>query len=102
MDEKGKTSLWHTLTVAKPVIGEANKILFKVYNAVQESDVQAVLTDLSTQLRNHLQNDHIQIVLEVSKDETERKPYTNREKYMRLVQLNPMLETFRSQLDLEI
>ncbi len=102
VDEKGKTSLWHTLTVAKPVIGDANQILFKVYNAVQESDVQAVLTDLSTQLRNHLQNDHIQIVLEVSKDETERKPYTNREKYMRLVQLNPMLETFRSQLDLEI
>ena len=102
VDEKGKTSLWHTLTVAKPTIGDTNQILFKVYNAVQESDVQAVLTDLSIQLRNDLQNDHIQIVLQVSKDETERKPYTNREKYMRLVQLNPILETFRSQLDLEI
>jgi DNA polymerase-3 subunit gamma/tau len=102
VNEKGKTSLWHTLTVAKPTMSESNKIQFKVYNAVQESDVQAVLTDLSTQLRNDLQNDHIQIILEVSKDETERKPYTNREKYMRLVQLNPILETFRSQLDLEI
>jgi DNA polymerase-3 subunit gamma/tau len=102
VDEKGKTSLWHTLTVAKPTIGDTNQILFKVYNAVQESDVQAVLTDLSIQLRNDLQNDHIQIVLQVNKDETERKPYTNREKYMRLVQLNPILETFRSQLDLEI
>jgi hypothetical protein len=102
VNEKGKTSLWHTLTVTKPLIGDANQILFKVFNAVQESDVQAVLTDLSTQLRNHLQNDHIQIVLEVSKDETERKPYTNREKYTRLVQLNPILETFRSKLDLEI
>ena len=102
VDEKGKTSLWHTLTVAKPTIGDTNQILFKVYNAVQEGDVQAVLTDLSIQLRNDLQNDHIQIVLQVSKDETERKPYTNREKYMRLVQLNPILETFRSQLDLEI
>lgn len=102
VNEKGKTSLWHTLTVTKPMIGDANQILFKVFNAVQESDVQAVLTDLSTQLRNHLQNDHIQIVLEVSKDETERKPYTNREKYTRLVQLNPILETFRSKLDLEI
>jgi DNA polymerase-3 subunit gamma/tau len=102
VDEKGKTSLWHTLTVAKPVIVESNQILFKLYNAVQESDVQAVLTDLSLQLRNDLQNDYIQIILEVSKDETERKPYTNREKYMRLVQINPILETFRSQLDLEI
>jgi DNA polymerase-3 subunit gamma/tau len=102
VDEKGKTSLWHTLTVTKPVIGNGNQILFKLYNAVQESDVQAVLTDLSKHLRNDLQNDHIQILLEVSKDETERKPYTNREKYMRLVQINPILETFRSQLDLEI
>jgi DNA polymerase-3 subunit gamma/tau len=102
VDEKGKTSLWHTLTVAKPSLIAPNKILFKVYNAVQESDVQAVLTDLSLQLRNDLQNDHIQIVLEVSKDESERKPYTNREKYMRLVQINPNLETFRTQLDLEI
>jgi len=79
-----------------------NKILFKVFNAVQESDVQAVLTELSLQLRNDLQNDHIQIELEVSKDESERKPYTNREKFMRLVQINPILETFRNQLDLEI
>lgn len=102
VDEKGKTSLWHTLTVAKPIINAPNKILFKVYNAVQESDLQAVLTELSLQLRNDMQNDHIQIVLEVSKDESERKPYTNREKYMRLVQINPHLETFRSQLDLEI
>jgi len=64
--------------------------------------VQAVLTELSLQLRNDLQNDHIQIELEVSKDESERKPYTNREKFMRLVQINPILETFRNQLDLEI
>jgi len=102
VDEKGKTSLWHTLTVAKPIILDNNKILFKVFNAVQESDVQAVLTELSLQLRNDLQNDHIQIELEVSKDESERKPYTNREKFMRLVQINPILETFRNQLDLEI
>lgn len=102
VDEKGKTSLWHTLTVTKPIIETPNQVLFHVYNAVQESDVQAVLTELSMQLRNDLQNDHIQIVLEVSKDESERKPYTNREKFMRLVQINPNLETFRSQLDLEI
>jgi DNA polymerase-3 subunit gamma/tau len=102
VDEKGKTSLWHTLTVAKPTIIAPNKVLFKVYNAVQESDVQAVLTDLSMRLRNDLQNDHIQISLEVSKDESERKPYTNREKYMRLVQINPNLENLRTQLDLEI
>jgi DNA polymerase-3 subunit gamma/tau len=102
VDEKGKTSLWHTLTVAKPVIADNNKVLFKVFNAVQESDVQAVLTDLSMQLRNDLQNDFLQVELEVSKDESERKPYTNREKYLRLVQINPILESFRSQLDLEI
>lgn len=102
VDEKGKTSLWHTLTVAKPYITSPNQILFKVYNAVQESDVQAVLTELSMHLRNDLQNDHLQIILEVSKDESERKPYTNREKYMRLVQINPHLETFRTHLDLEI
>jgi DNA polymerase-3 subunit gamma/tau len=102
VDEKGKTSLWHTLTVAKPVKGENNQILFKVFNAVQEGDVQAVLTDLSMQLRNDMQNDHIQVILEVTKDESERKPYTNREKFMRLVQINPNLEILRSQLDLEI
>jgi DNA polymerase-3 subunit gamma/tau len=102
VDEKGKTSLWHTLTVAKPIKGENNQILFKVFNAVQEGDVQAVLTDLSMRLRNDMQNDHIQVTLEVSKDESERKPYTNREKFMRLVQINPNLEVLRSQLDLEI
>lgn len=102
VDEKGKTSLWHTLTVAKPSLGEQHQIFFKVFNAVQESDIQAVLTELSLHLRNNLQNDHLQIVVEVNKDDSERKPYTNREKYLRLVQKNPILESFRSQLDLEI
>ncbi|HRG59389.1 MAG TPA: DNA polymerase III subunit gamma/tau [Bacteroidia bacterium] len=102
IDEKGKTSLWHTLTVTKPILKENFVILFKVYNAVQESDIQFVLTDLSTQLRNDLQNDYLQVVLEVSKDESERKPYTNREKYMRLVQINPNLEKLKISLDLEI
>ena len=102
IDEKGKTSLWHTLTVTKPILKENFVILFKVYNAVQESDIQFVLTDLSTQLRNDLQNDLLQVVLEVSKDESERKPYTNREKYMRLVQINPNLEKLKTSLDLEI
>jgi hypothetical protein len=77
-------------------------IHFKVFNAVQESDVQSVLTELSMRLRNDLSNDLIQVKIEVSKDESERKPYTNREKYVRLAQINPNLEKLRTQLDLEI
>lgn len=100
--EKGKQSLSHTLSLAKPVIGENNVIHFKVFNAVQESDVQSVLTELSMRLRNDLSNDLIQVKIEVSKDESERKPYTNREKYVRLAQINPNLEKLRTQLDLEI
>jgi hypothetical protein len=100
--EKGKQSLSHTLSLAQPVIGENNVIHFKVFNAVQESDVQSVLTELSMRLRNDLSNDLIQVKIEVSKDESERKPYTNREKYVRLAQINPNLEKLRTQLDLEI
>lgn len=102
IDEKGKTSLWHTLTVTRPQLAENNQILFKVYNAVQESDIQSVLTDLSLHLRNELGNDHVQVILEVSKDESERRPYTNREKYLRLIQINPNLEKLKTNLDLEI
>ena len=69
---------------------------------MQESDVQSVLTELSMRLRNDLSNDLIQVKIEVSKDESERKPYTNREKYVRLAQINPNLEKLRTQLDLEI
>jgi hypothetical protein len=53
-------------------------------------------------LRNDLSNDLIQVKIEVSKDESERKPYTNREKYVRLAQINPNLEKLRTLLDLEI
>lgn len=100
--DKGKQSLSHTLSVTKPQLGEDAQVHFKVFNAVQESDVQSVLTELSMQLRNELQNDYIQVIIEVSKDESERKPYTNREKYIRLAQINPNIEKLRSQLDLEI
>jgi DNA polymerase-3 subunit gamma/tau len=102
INQKGKTSLWHTLTVTQPTCCENNKILFKVFNAVQAADLQAILTDLSTHLRNDLQNDYLEVLLEVTKDESDRKPYTNREKYLRLVQINPNLEKLKSSLDLEI
>ena len=102
IQESGKTSLGHTLKASIPTIKEDNKVVFKVDNAVQENNLHAILTDLSAVLRNDLQNDHIQIEIEVSKVESERRPYTNKEKYIHLSQINPNLDKLRKLLDLEI
>ncbi len=101
MQNKGKASLWHTLTAEQPKQLDG-KIYFSLNNTVQENEVQAVITNLTQHLKTELQNDFIQIILEVIKDESKRKPYTNREKYNKLVEINPNLEVFKNMLNLEI
>lgn len=102
VENQGKKSLLHTLTISKPEIKDKHIVHFKVMNAVQESDMQSVLTPLSLKLRNDLHNDHIRIEIETIKDNSERKPYTNKEKFLYLRELYPNLEKLRVQLDLEI
>ncbi len=102
MKNKGKSSLSHTLSCNKPQLIDNNIITYTIFNSVQENDLNTVLGELKMTLQNDLQNDTIQIKLIINKEDTEKKPYTNREKYIRMAQINPQIENLRKKLDLDV
>jgi hypothetical protein len=102
IEARGKQSLYNTLKASVPELADDFQINFKVFNSVQENDMEQVLTELSMKLRTELQNDVLKINIIASKDDGERKPYSNKEKYVHMVQINPIIEQLRTKLDLEI
>ena len=81
---------------------ENSVIYFSVQNQVQEDEINSVKTDLLGFLRRELKNSQIQISILVEKNETIRKPYTGEEKFQRLAEKNPAINTLRQQFNLEI
>jgi len=61
-----------------------------------------ILPEIGIFLRNELKNDFFSILLEVDKNEIDKKPYTNVEKFRFLMTKNENLELLKRTLDLEI
>ncbi len=53
-------------------------------------------------LREHLNNFGIQLQTRIADAPEEKKLYTSRDKYFRLVEKNPKIQDFKQRLDLDI
>ena len=67
-----------------------------------EEELNLERMELVSYLRNTLKNSTIEITYEVSKIEDKTRLYTNRDKYNRMVEINPLLQTLKQKLDLDI
>jgi len=52
-------------------------------------------------LRNNLQNDKIEIITKIIELEKSKVPYTNNDKFKKMLDENPQLETLRVKLGLD-
>jgi DNA polymerase III subunit gamma/tau len=102
MNERGKVSLYTTLIMRKPELKENYKAYFQLDNKVQEDTIKAEMPELLSYLRNKLNNFSLVIETEINKVEAEKRPYTSQDKYRRMTEINPNIQDFRQQLDLEI
>ncbi len=98
----GKLNFYSTLTSYKPKLKENFMLEFTLDNKVQEDELNREKLELLGHLRRELQNMEIQLSTVINKNESEKRPYTNLEKFKHMLALNPNMENLRKQFDLEV
>lgn len=101
--QAGRKNLAVTLNRHKALLLENNLIEIPVDNRVQADEIQLSRSEILSLLREHLQNDLVDLIQRVLEDhEVTPTAYTPAEKYNQMVKKNPELNQLRQQFDLEL
>jgi DNA polymerase III subunit gamma/tau len=100
--ENEKIVFLNAVQSAEPRLKENNTIELMVPNALTQELISDNGDGLMKFLCDHLKNDLITITYKVEENITERKPYTDSEKFAYMAQKNPTLIELKKRLDLEI
>jgi DNA polymerase-3 subunit gamma/tau len=101
VEQDGKYNLLSHLTMGVPKL-EGSLIHLEFPNATIKVEVERAKYELLGFLREKLQNYDIDLSIEVNETIEKRYAYTPREKFEKLKEKNPMIETLRKEFDLEI
>jgi len=102
MQQNGKFNLYSTLSFRKPLLKENFTVEFTIENMVQQEALEQEKMDLLTFLRKELNNYNINLKTIINTVESERKPYTNGDKFKRMAEKNPAINKLKQQFDLDI
>lgn len=102
INAQGKLNFYSTLTTYKPKLKENFVLEFTLDNKVQEDEVNREKLELLGHLRRELNNMEIQLTTIINKNEAEKRPYTNVEKFKHMMAINPAIDILRKKLDLEV
>ena len=92
--------LYSTLTVNEPVLKEGFLVQLAIFNQAQAVDVNNKKVGLLHYLRNQLNNTKIDLELVIDKEAETKGVYTIKDKYEKLVEINPAVDLFRKKFDL--
>lgn len=71
-----------------------------IFNQAQAVDVNNKKVELLHYLRNQLNNTKIDLELVINKEAETKGVYTIKDKYQKLVEINPAVDVFRKKFDL--
>jgi DNA polymerase-3 subunit gamma/tau len=100
-EQAGNLTLLSILS-KKPEIKPDFSIVLELDNKAQEEELEIEKTTLQEHLRKSLNNYKIAIQTVVNKEEAKKKAYTASEKFKKMADKNPHLNTLKDQLGLEI
>ena len=101
--QEKKIQLFTTLTMDKPILLDEKTIELVIHNQSQNNLLQEEKQRLMDYLRKQLNNFHLQLITRIEeRTGTDDVAYTNKERYLKMVEKNPDLEEFRKQLGLEL
>ncbi len=101
IEEEGKFNLLSHLTMGIPKL-EGNIIHLEYPNSTIKVEVERAKSELLSYLKESLQNFEIDLDITVNETAEKRYAYTAREKYEKLKEKNPLIETFRKEFDLDV
>lgn len=77
------------------------RLVLDIDNSVQEDLINSVKPELVTWLRKELKNSNIQLVTNITEVEKEKLIYTDSEKYLEMLKVNPHLEVLKQKFNLD-
>ena len=98
---EGKTNLYITLSSSVPILLTNNIILIKISNEAQQKILDENKIELLSYLRSKLKNDFIEINTEMSIESKIDIPYTNKDKFMKMIEENPSIKILQNKLGLD-
>jgi DNA polymerase-3 subunit gamma/tau len=101
MNKEGNHNLHSHLSMGVPRL-EGTLLHLEFPNNTIKTEVERARHKLLGFLREQLNNYSIDLSIEVNEAEIKRYAYTPREKYDKLMEKNPLIETLRKEFDLEI
>jgi DNA polymerase III subunit gamma/tau len=100
---EGKKQLNTTLTMNRPMIIEDFQIKLIINNQSQDNIIQEEKQELLDFIRRQLNNYKINLVTEIQDlSGSDEVAYTNKERYMKMIEKNPEVEELRKQLGLDL
>ena len=101
--KKDKPRLATTLKTQLPTLEDNFRVVVKMENANQQEDFKRYLKlDILNFLKNKLNNDKIVLdTILALVDDSDKKPYTDEEKFKFMSEKNPSLRTLKQQLGLD-
>ena len=101
INKEGKMNLFITLTSSDPTLQEETLINLKISNDAQEKILDENKIELMDHLRTSLNNDFISLKTELSEDIKSDVPYTPKDKFIKMTEENPHLNTLQQKLGLD-
>jgi len=101
IESEGKFNLLSHLTMGIPKLQE-NVIHLEYPNTTIKVEVERAKHDLLSYLKESLQNYDLDLDITVNETAEKRYAYTTREKYEKLKEKNPLIETLRKEFNLDV
>ena len=101
IEKEGKFNLLSHLTMGIPKLQD-NIIHLEYPNTTIKVEVERAKHDLLSYLKESLQNYDIDLDITVNETAEKRYAYTPREKFEKLKEKNPLIETLRKEFDLDV
>ncbi|UTW60725.1 hypothetical protein KFE98_11760 [bacterium SCSIO 12741] len=98
---KSRSSLASTMLTNDPEMDENWKLKVMLDNKVMQNEMNQEKVEILSFLRERLNNYGIQIETEVRVEVQKKRYYTNRERFDRMMELNPKLQDLRTRLNLD-
>jgi DNA polymerase-3 subunit gamma/tau len=102
MRSRGRESLYSTMTLHKPVLGENYSLHMALANAAQQLEIKQEKGEMLDFLRSKLENYTIELNFSVSQEAQPKGMFTTDQKFEAMVKKNPNLGKLTDKLNLDI
>jgi len=101
LEEKGQYNLASILSIDTPKL-KGTSICLELPNSTNKVELERQQYDLMMFLKKSLNNYDLNLSIEINEEMEKQYAYTTREKYEKLLEKNPAIETLRKTFDLDI